>query len=34
LYFSVDALQYVFSGLIDEAIGYVKSILNMGGSDG
>ena len=34
LYFSVDALQYVFSGLIDEAIGYVKSILNMGGSYG
>tara|TARA_Y100000589_G_scaffold256016_1_gene245072 strand:+ start:271 stop:1080 length:810 start_codon:yes stop_codon:yes gene_type:complete len=34
LYFSVDALQYVFSGLIDEAIGYVKSILNGGGSDG
>ena len=34
LYFSVDALQYVFSGLIDEAIGYVKSILNEGGSDG
>ena len=34
LYFSVDALQYVFSGLIDEAIGYVKSILTMGGSDG
>tara|TARA_B100000963_G_scaffold202701_1_gene176465 strand:- start:73 stop:882 length:810 start_codon:yes stop_codon:yes gene_type:complete len=34
LYFSVDALQYVFSGLIDEAIGFVKSILNGGGSDG
>ena len=34
LYFSVDALQYVFSGLIDEAIGYVKSILNGGGSNG
>ena len=34
LYFSVDALQYVFSGLIDESIGYVKSILNGGGSDG
>jgi len=34
LYFSVDALQYVFSGLIDEAIGYVKAILNEGGSDG
>ena len=34
LYFSVDALQYVFNGLIDEAIGYVKSILNGGGSDG
>ena len=34
LYFSVDALQYVFSALIDEAIGYVKSILNGGGSDG
>ena len=34
LYFSVDALQYVFSGLIDEAIGYVKSILTIGGSDG
>ena len=34
LYFSVDALQYVFSGLIDEAIGYVKSILNGGGLDG
>ena len=34
LYFSVDALQYVFSGLIDEAIGYVKLILNGGGSDG
>ena len=27
LYFSVDALQFVFSGLIDEAIGFVKSIL-------
>ena len=34
LYFSVDALQYVFSGLIDEAIGHVKSILDLGGSDG
>ena len=34
LYFSVDALQYVFSGLIDEAIGYVKAILNEGGLDG
>ena len=34
LYFSVDALQYVFSGLIDEAIGYVKLILNGGESDG
>ena len=34
LYFSVDALQYVFSGLIDEAIGYVKSMLSGGGSDG
>ena len=34
LYFSVDALQYVFSGLIDEAIGYVKLILNGGGADG
>ena len=34
LYFSVDALQYVFSGLIDEAIGFVKLILNGGGSDG
>ena len=34
LYFSVDALQYVFSGLIDEAIGYVKSILTGGGSNG
>lgn len=34
LYFSVDALQYVFSGLIDEAIGYVEAILNEGGSDG
>ena len=33
LYFSVDALQYVFSGLIDEAIGFVKLIL-MGGSNG
>jgi len=27
LYFSVDALQFVFSGLIDEAIGYLKTIL-------
>ena len=34
LYFSVDALQYVFSGLIDEAIGHVKSILDLGGPDG
>ncbi len=34
LYFSVDALQYVFSGLIDEAIGSVKSILNGGEPDG
>ena len=34
LYFSADAHQYVFIGLIDEAIGYVKSILNGGGSDG
>ena len=33
LYFSVDALQYVFSGLIDDAIGFVKLIL-MGGSNG
>ena len=29
LYFSVDALQFVFSGLIDEAIGYVKNILEV-----
>ena len=34
LYFSVDALQYVFSGLIDEVIGTVKSILNGGELDG
>ena len=33
LYFSVDALQFVFSGLIDEAIGFVKKIL-IGGADG
>ena len=33
LYFSVDALQYVFSGLIDEAIGYIKTILEAS-SDG
>ena len=33
LYFSVDALQFVFSGLIDEAIGYVKTILEAS-SDG
>ena len=33
LYFSVDALQYVFSGLIDEAIGYLKTILEAS-SDG
>ena len=33
LYFSVDALQYVFSGLIDDAIGFVKDIL-MEGSNG
>ena len=29
LYFSVDALQFVFSGLINEAIGYVKDILEV-----
>ena len=34
LYFSVDALQYVFSGLIDEVIGTVKSILTGGALDG
>ena len=34
LYFSVDALQFVFSGLIDQAIGFVKSILNVGISNG
>mgnify|MGYP001161443793 FL=1 len=34
LYFSVDALQFVFSGLIDQAIGFVKSILNVGTSNG
>ena len=34
LYFSVDALQFVFSGLIDEAIGFVKAILNEGGANG
>ena len=33
LYFSVDALQFVFSGLIDEAIGYLKTILEAS-SDG
>ena len=33
LYFSVDALQFVFSGLIDEAIGYLKNILEAS-SDG
>ena len=33
LYFSVDALQYVFSGLIDDALGFVKLIL-MGGLNG
>ena len=33
LYFSVDALQFVFSGLIDEAIGFVNKIL-IGGADG
>ena len=33
LYFSVDALQFVFSGLIDEAIGYLKTILEVS-SDG
>ena len=33
LYFSVDALQFVFSGLINEAIGYVKNILEVS-SDG
>jgi len=34
LYFSVDALQFVFSGLIDEAIGFVKAILNEGVANG
>jgi flagellar biosynthetic protein FliR len=34
LYFSVDALQNVFVELIDEAIGFVKSILNGGVPDG
>ncbi|GIR83827.1 MAG: hypothetical protein CM15mP85_04510 [Rhodobacterales bacterium] len=29
LYFSVDALQFVFSGLIDEAIGYLRNILEV-----
>ena len=33
LYFSVDALQFVFSGLIDDALGFVKDIL-MEGSNG
>jgi hypothetical protein len=27
LYFSVDALQFVFAELIDEAIGIVKTVL-------
>ena len=27
LYFSVDALQFVFGGLIDEAIGIIKLVL-------
>jgi len=34
LYFSVDALQYVFSGLVDEVVGTIKSILNGGELDG
>lgn len=29
LYFSVDALQFVFSGLIDEAIGFLRNILEV-----